>query len=319
MLRDQADSAVPLPSAAEYNSAIEDAEYLREYMESTRSFLAHVADAGLVAAPASKLKSLGARVGTARRLPLVPLRRVRHDLTSAYSAEVAIRNQILTALPADEFSRLRQHLVPVALRQGEVLVEPGQPFTHVYFPETAVISFVALLGDRTMVDVGATGYEGLVGLSPLLSANVSPSRVVVQMPGVARRIGVDRLKSLAGTMETLPQLILRFTHAYLTQLASVRACASLHLVLDRCASWLLTTQDRVHDDEFLLRYEFLAFTLGVRLGAATIAMRKLEDAGVITHVRDRLRIVDRGRLEDMACACCRTDRATSKQPEASRG
>jgi CRP-like cAMP-binding protein len=103
-------------------------------------------------------------------------------------------------------------------------------------------------------------------------------------------------------------MLLRYTQAFLTQVAQTAACNGAHLVEQRCARWLLMTSDRVDGDDFALTHEFLAFMLGVRRAGVTVTMRALQDAGIISYVRGRIRIVDRVALEAASCECYRVVR-----------
>src|SRR5688572_18267754 len=51
-------------------------------------------------------------------------------------------NRLLAALPADVYKRLVPHLEPIKLKLRQVLYETGDPITHVYFPNQALISLV---------------------------------------------------------------------------------------------------------------------------------------------------------------------------------
>jgi CRP-like cAMP-binding protein len=104
-------------------------------------------------------------------------------------------------------------------------------------------------------------------------------------------------------------MILRYTQAFLTQVAQTAACNGAHLVDQRCARWLLMTHDRVDGDEFPLTHEFLAFMLGVRRAGVTVAMRSLQDAKLIRYTRGRIGIVDRTGLEAASCECYAVVRA----------
>jgi CRP-like cAMP-binding protein len=67
---------------------------------------------------------------------------------------------------------------------------------------------------------------------------------------------------------------------FFTQVSQQVACNGLHSVEQRCARWLLLTQDRVGADEFPMTYEFLAQTLGVRRGTVTVTARILQKGRV---------------------------------------
>jgi len=222
--------------------------------------------------------------------------------------EAPIRNRLLAALPASELALLTPYLERVSLEQRAQLFAPEQPIAHVYFPDTAVISLVSRLEDGRSVEVGTAGSEGMAGLSLFLAEDTSSFEAFAQIPGIAHRMDAKEFVRLAATSEALHRMLLRYTQAFLTQVAQTAACNGAHLVEERCARWLLMTSDRVDGDEFALTHEFLAFMLGVRRAGVTVTMRALQDAGIIAYGRGRIGIVDRAALEAVSCACYRVVR-----------
>jgi Mn-dependent DtxR family transcriptional regulator len=67
--------------------------------------------------------------------------------------------------------------------------------------------------------------------------------------------------------------------------------------------WLLTILDRRPGSELVMTQELLATMLGVRREGVTQAAGKLQRAGVIHYHRGRITVLDRPRLERMACEC----------------
>jgi hypothetical protein len=63
------------------------------------------------------------------------------------------------------------------------------------------------------------------------------------------------------------------------------------------------THDRVEGNEFPLTHELLALMLGVRRPGVTLAMRALQDAGLVRYTRGRIEIVDRSGLGRASCEC----------------
>ena len=212
-------------------------------------------------------------------------------------------NGLLDALPAAELEALAPHLERVELAQREGLFEPDLPIPYVYFPETAVISLTNILRDGGTVEIGTTGREGMVGLPVFLGADVGTVRAFAQIPGTAVRMESGAFTRLAGALTAFHGLLLRYTHAFLTQVAQTAACNGAHLVEQRCARWLLMTHDRVEGDEFPLTHEFLAFMLGVRRAGVTLAMGGLQDARLVSYVRGRVTVADRAGLERASCEC----------------
>ena len=87
------------------------------------------------------------------------------------------------------------------------------------------------------------------------------------------------------------------------------ACNALHNVTQRCCRWLLQTRDRVDDDTFLLKQEFLAVMLGVHRPTVTRVLRTLQHEGLISSRYGRIQILKRERLEAASCECYAVIRA----------
>jgi CRP-like cAMP-binding protein len=100
-------------------------------------------------------------------------------------------------------------------------------------------------------------------------------------------------------------IVNRDTLALFTQTAQAAFCNRTHPMTERCARWLLLTDDRVAGPDFPLTHEFLAQMLGVRRATVSEAMAALQEAGLITYARGIVRIVDRPGLEAASCACYR--------------
>ncbi|MDQ2664613.1 MAG: Crp/Fnr family transcriptional regulator [Gemmatimonadota bacterium] len=224
------------------------------------------------------------------------------------------RNRLLAALAPADFAVLKRHLEPVTLEINDVLAEPGEHFTHIYFPESAAVSVVTYMTDGSGVEVGTMGNEGMAGLPAYLEADASESRTFCQVRGAALRVPVDVLLDAANTRPEIRRLLNRYTQAYLSLVAQGAACNRLHTIEQRCARWLLMTHDRtVGSDMLELKQEFLALMLGVRRIGVTIAAGALQDAGLIRYRRGHIRVTDRAGLEAAACECYGVVRARFDQ------
>ena len=214
------------------------------------------------------------------------------------------RNRLLAALAPADLGVLAPHLEHVTLSVNEVLAEAGEPFTHVYFPESGAVSIVTYMSDGYGVEVGTMGNEGMVGLPAYLEADASESRTFCQVAGAAQRVPVDVLLAAAASRPNIRRLLNRYTQAYLSLVAQGAACNRLHTIEQRCARWLLMMHDRTGGSGVLqLKQEFLALMLGVRRIGVTIAAGALQEAGLIRYRRGQIRIVGREGLEEVACEC----------------
>lgn len=67
--------------------------------------------------------------------------------------------------------------------------------------------------------------------------------------------------------------------------------------------WLLLSHDRLDSDELVMTQELIANMLGVRRGGVTNAAGRLQEHGLISYVRGRIKILDRRGLEASVCEC----------------
>jgi len=215
-------------------------------------------------------------------------------------------NKLLAKVPADELKRLQTHLHEVRLEYMQVLSEPDESITQVYFPTRGVLSMVNEPDSGDIVEFATIGNEGMVGVPVLLGSNSMPSRVMVQVAGSGFQIESKRFSEILKQTPAFNARLMRYVMALLNQVAQATSCNRLHEVQERCARWLLHTHDRVNGDSFMLTQEFLSQMLGVHRPTVTIAARMLQQAGLIRYTRGQIEVIDREGLEAAACSCYRT-------------
>lgn len=226
--------------------------------------------------------------------------------TSDASTNDLPSNYLLGALPSREYRRLLPHLEHVPLSFKAILHEPGQPVSHLYFPTSGMLSLLCAHNGRGGgMEVAVVGREGMAGLSVFLGAKVTLTQSMVQVPGEAVRMRADKFRALVHRHSKLHELLLRYVHVFLTQLAQGVACNAQHPVEKRLCRWLLTVHDRATSDRVPLTHEFLAGMLGVRRASVTEAARRLRQAGLIRYGGGQLTILDRHGLERAVCGCYR--------------
>jgi Mn-dependent DtxR family transcriptional regulator len=67
--------------------------------------------------------------------------------------------------------------------------------------------------------------------------------------------------------------------------------------------WLLLSLDRLPSTKLKMTQELIASMLGVRREGVTEAAGKLQKLGVIEYRRGHITVLDRARLEALACEC----------------
>jgi CRP-like cAMP-binding protein len=212
-------------------------------------------------------------------------------------------NRLLAALPKREYERLRPVLEQVEMPFAEVLYEPGERIRHVYFPNDSIVSLLAEVADRSTLEVGIVGNEGLAGIPVFMGVRASQHRAIIQGEGTAMRMKASVMREESGRAGSLHDLLHLYTHSLLTQLTRSAACNRFHMVDARLARWLLMTGDRQGRDEFRLTQDFISNMLGVRREGVSKAAGVLQQDGLINYSRGRIKILDRAGLEAVSCDC----------------
>jgi CRP-like cAMP-binding protein len=228
---------------------------------------------------------------------------VRSKTHRSKPASEASANRLIAALPLRRRTRLLANCEQVELQFATVLCVEGKPLEDVYFPMDSVISLVTVLADGARLEVGIIGNEGMFGTSILLGVNVSPLRAVVQGSGSALRMSAAAFRRHCKQDVDLREVMNRYVHVLMEQLAQTAACTRYHRVESRLARWLLMTRERVGNDRFHLTHEFLAYMLGVRRAGVTQAARSLHARGLIDYRRGAITVLDAPRLQKASCAC----------------
>jgi CRP-like cAMP-binding protein len=214
------------------------------------------------------------------------------------------QNRLLRALAPATVQQVLLTLQPLALRLKDTLITRDAPITAVYFPLDAVVSVVSTLADGTTLEVATIGNEGVVGVPRFLQGSSMPFTAIVQVPGAALKMEAEVFAQAVGEVGSdFYGVLARYTQVWCTQLGQHAVCNRLHRVGERCAHWLLQTQDRVGRAAFPLTQEFLAVMLGVRRTSVTDVARQLQQAGLIRYQRGVIQVLDRPGLEAASCAC----------------
>lgn len=217
----------------------------------------------------------------------------------------SLTNKILGGMLGADFSRLLPYLEYVSLEPRQQLNCFGDRIDFVYFPETAIISHIYLLGDGSSAAASIVGRDGMVGLSAIFDSTPASYWMEVTLAGTALRVCPEVIKREFCGGGSLQQLVLDYISARLAQVSQRAVCNGCHELSQRLATWLLTIQDRAQLDELPLTQEMMANHLGTRRATVNAACTALRTSGIVSYRRAAITIIDRRRLESAACECYR--------------
>jgi CRP-like cAMP-binding protein len=213
------------------------------------------------------------------------------------------QNLLLSALPEADYQRLLPHLEPVQLKIGQPMYDTGTAMRHVYFPANCIVSMLYVTRNGASTETAVIGNEGMVGVALLMGGETLQHPTIVKSAGVAYRVRESIIRTEFKQCNTLQDILLRYTHALLSQIAQTAACNRHHSIDQQFCRCLLSSLDRSGSNELSMTQEFIANILGVRRESVTEAARKLQSAGLIHYTRGHIVVTDRKGLEMEVCEC----------------
>jgi CRP-like cAMP-binding protein len=179
----------------------------------------------------------------------------------------------------------------------------------VFFPDSGVVSVVAVYADGNTIEMATIGREGCTALQAVFGAKSSSVRLLVQIPGSAAKISRAAFTRAMGSMPSFRRLMYAYHQAFLEQVMVSVACNGAHTLKERLARWLLMMRDRNDDEALQITQNLLAEMLGVQRPTITNAAGELERAGLIARGRRQVTILDRQGLVEASCECYNLVRA----------
>ena len=224
-------------------------------------------------------------------------------LSSSSDTALLTGNQILRSLPRESYQLLFSNLQPVNLARGQILYDLGDSITSAFFITSGMVSLLATTQNGSATQVAMVSQEGVVGLPALLRMDKAPYQIMVQIPGRAMRVRTEIFVKEFGREGPLRDILLRYIHCLIAQIAQSAACNRFHTVEQRLSRWLLIGQDRIRSKDLILTHEMLAHMLGAKRTNITKAATSLKRLGIIQYRHGHIQILDRPGLERASCEC----------------
>jgi CRP-like cAMP-binding protein len=213
------------------------------------------------------------------------------------------RNRLLLALPARNLKRLMPELEQIRCQRAQILMDADSALDHVFFPDSGVVSVVAVYADGNIIEMATVGREGFTDVQVIFGAKRSSVQLLVQIPGSAARMSRAAFTRAMQSMPSFRSLMDAYVQAFLEQVMVSVACNGAHSLKQRLARWLLMMRDRSDGDTLPITQELLADMLGVQRPSISNAAQELERAGLIERGRRQVTILDRQGLTKASCEC----------------
>ncbi|SDY23650.1 cAMP-binding domain of CRP or a regulatory subunit of cAMP-dependent protein kinases [Collimonas sp. OK242] len=214
-----------------------------------------------------------------------------------------LQNQLLAALPAEDFRRLQPHLEFVAMPFDMTVCEADGEMRHIYFLTSSIVSLLHDMKDGSSAETAVIGNDGVVGVNLFMGGGKCLHRVAVKSAGYGFRLKAGILTEEFNRGGALQQLLLRYTQTLLAQMSQTAVCNRHHSVPQQLCRSLLLTLDRLQGNEISVTQSSIAAMLGVRRESIAEAAGKLQEEGLIQYARGHMTVLDRTGLEARACEC----------------
>jgi hypothetical protein len=212
-------------------------------------------------------------------------------------------NHLLGALPEAELARISPSLELVEMPLGKVLHESGSRMQYAYFPISALVSMHGVMDNGAWAEIAGVGKEGMLGISLFIGSDAGVGMSFVRTAGYGYKMKSQKLAVEFERGGELRRLLLRYSHALITQTNQIADCIRLHSLEQQMCRWLLCAMDRLPLKDLILTQEVLASMLGALREDIEQVTVALQQYGIIRFRHGHLTILDREGLEDRACEC----------------
>jgi CRP-like cAMP-binding protein len=211
-------------------------------------------------------------------------------------------NFLLQIIQEAGIRALEPYLSTRSVSQGQEIADVGRPVRLVYFPHSAVFSCVVGLAAGGAVAGGLIGRDGAFGALQVLDSMVALNKVSVMVPGAVSVMEARYLVAAADEIPALRRILLSYEQYFLAQVQQTAACNALHDIPMRTCRWLLR-MEQLAGSEFPLTQEALALMMGVRRTSVTQIAVSLQDRGLISYHRGKMKLIDVAAMRKVACEC----------------
>lgn len=217
--------------------------------------------------------------------------------------ELIPRNAVLRAGMKKGGISLFAQLRHLPFEAGHQFFPVGEPIPHAVFPLRGVVSLQLPVPPAKQVEIAMVGREGFAGAPLLLGTVRSPMLAVALTDGEAITIPTPVFHRLLRN-SAFHSAAARYVSVFMTIVAQLSLCNRVHVLEKIVVGRLLQMHDRTDTATFRVTQNFFSRQLGIRRASVSRVAVRLQDLGAIEYDRrGLLKILDRHKLEKLACSC----------------
>src|ERR1700733_8610348 len=142
-------------------------------------------------------------------------------------------NRLLLALPTRNLKRLMPELEQINCQRAQVLMNADSALDHVFFPDSGVVSVVAVYSDGSIIEMATVGREGFTDVQAIFGAKRSSIQLLVQIPGTAAKMSRATFMRAMQSMPAFRSVMDAYVQAFLEQVMVSVACNGAHSLKQR--------------------------------------------------------------------------------------
>jgi len=212
-------------------------------------------------------------------------------------------NLLLRAAARARRPELLRRVKLVHFEPGHRFWSAGDRIPFAVFPLRGLLSLQFAASPEKHIEVALVGREGFAGISLVHGEDRSRMTVTGITAGEAALMSRDAFHHYM-RYSVFRESVEKYVHLFLVVVSQMSICNRAHVIEKLCIGRLLQMQDRTGAESFHITQDYFSRLLGVRRATVSRAAARLQQHGAIRYDgKGRLTILDRGRLEKLACHC----------------
>lgn len=211
------------------------------------------------------------------------------------------QNRFLRSLTPEQLALL-EPIEPMILRARQVLYRLDDPVTNLIFVERGLMSSIRPLSDGKRVEIWTSGGT-MAGGNTLFQVPESLHDLIMRTEAIAWRISRETIHAAMRANAALERRFKAWVHYVDATIAQSAACQRVHTVPQRLCRQFLAFHEILGGNRFAVTPHMLSRMLTRSRPQTNKILVEFTKAGLITHNRRSVEILDWEGVKERSCAC----------------